>query len=92
MVRQIISKWGVLSQELTDGFEKDSAVVYQDGSYEIADIGLGVEDTSPIIIETTEENKNPSDEDINKQGVSDDTENAEKKNDAAPKNISFDEI
>ena len=40
MIRQIVSKWGILSQELADGYTRDNAVIQQDGTYEVAEIEL----------------------------------------------------
>lgn len=37
MLRQLISKWGIMSTELQDVLEKDMAVLKQDGSYEYVD-------------------------------------------------------
>ena len=45
MLRQLISKWGIMSIEMTEVLEKDMAVIKQDGSYEYVDNG----ETAPII-------------------------------------------
>lgn len=45
MLRQLISKWGIMSIEMTEVLEKDMAVIKQDGSYEYVDNG----ETTPII-------------------------------------------
>lgn len=37
MLRQLISKWGIMSTELQDVLEKDMAVIKQDGSFEYVD-------------------------------------------------------
>lgn len=37
MLRQLISKWGVMSVEMQDVLEKDMAVIKQDGTYEYVD-------------------------------------------------------
>mgnify|MGYP003300597791 CR=1 FL=1 len=37
MLRQLISKWGIMSIEMADVLEKDMAVIKQDGSYEYVD-------------------------------------------------------
>lgn len=37
MLRQLISKWGVMSIEMQDVLEKDMAVIKQDGTYEYVD-------------------------------------------------------
>lgn len=92
MIRQIISKWGVMSQELSDGLEKDSAVIYQDGSFEVADIVLADGDDNSAVAEIEEAPQNsekPSDDDINKQGTPD---NTEVQNDSETKTILFKEL
>lgn len=37
MLRQLISKWGIMSIEMQEGFEKDMAVISDDGKYEYVD-------------------------------------------------------
>lgn len=37
MLRQIISKWGIMSAELQEAFTKDMAVLKEDGSYDYVD-------------------------------------------------------
>lgn len=37
MLRQLISKWGIMSIEMQDAFEKDMAVIGNDGKYEYVD-------------------------------------------------------
>lgn len=37
MLRQLISKWGIMSTEMQEVLEKDMAVINQDGSYEYVD-------------------------------------------------------
>ena len=39
MLRQLISKWGIMSIEMTEVLEKDMAVINQDGSVEYVDNG-----------------------------------------------------
>ena len=39
MLRQLISKWGIMSIEMTEVMEKDMAVLKQDGSFEYVDNG-----------------------------------------------------
>lgn len=34
MLRQLISKWGIMSIEMQEVFSKDHAVIHEDGSYE----------------------------------------------------------
>ena len=47
MIRQIIGKWGVLSQELIDAYSNDDAVMAMnaDGKIEVASIGLASEES-----------------------------------------------
>jgi len=40
MIRQLIGKWGVLSQDLIEIYTKDNAVMNQDGTYEEIEIEL----------------------------------------------------
>lgn len=47
MLRQLISKWGVMSVEMQDVLEKDMAVLKEDGSYEYVDNQPEIE--TPII-------------------------------------------
>lgn len=42
MLRQLISKWGVMSTELADVMEKDMAVIKQDGSFEYVNNGEAI--------------------------------------------------
>lgn len=37
MLRQIISKWGIMSEEMQNAFEKDMSVINEDGSVEYVD-------------------------------------------------------
>lgn len=37
LIRQLISKWGIMSIEMQDAFTKDMAVMKEDGSYEYVD-------------------------------------------------------
>jgi recombination protein RecT len=37
MLRQLISKWGIMSIELQTAFEKDETLLHEDGSYEYVD-------------------------------------------------------
>lgn len=52
MLRQLISKWGIMSIEMQNAFEKDMAVQKEDGSYEYVDNQPSEETT---IIEQTDE-------------------------------------
>lgn len=47
MLRQLISKWGIMSVEMQDVMAKDMAVIKQDGSYEYVDNQAEIE--TPII-------------------------------------------
>ena len=52
MLRQLISKWGVMSIDLQAAIDKDTAVTYGDGSVEYvdnsADIANGIVDVTPV--------------------------------------------
>ena len=37
MLRQLISKWGIMSIEMQTAFERDDALLHEDGSYEYVD-------------------------------------------------------
>lgn len=37
MLRQLISKWGIMSSEMEDAYNKDQAVIETDGNYEYVD-------------------------------------------------------
>lgn len=52
MLRQLISKWGIMSIEMQNAFEKDMAVQKEDGSYEYVDNQPSEETT---IIKQTDE-------------------------------------
>jgi recombination protein RecT len=55
MLRQLISKWGIMSIEMQSAFEKDEAVISEDGSFEYVDnepAPTGI-DTHSDVIDTT---------------------------------------
>jgi len=96
MIRQIIGKWGVMSQELSDGFIRDDAAIHLDGTYEVAEIelaggndlnGAPDENTGEEKSDTSDNNQKPSDDDINKQGSAGNGENEDQ-----TENITFDEL
>ena len=53
IIRQLISKWGILSIEMQDAFAKDMAVLYENGDYEYVDNPK--EDKTIIEVEHAEE-------------------------------------
>ena len=53
IIRQLISKWGILSIEMQDAFTKDMAVLYENGDYEYVDNPK--EDKTIIEVEHAEE-------------------------------------
>jgi len=55
LIRQLIGKWGVLSQELSDGYTRDGSVNYENGAFEIADIGLADSENVQEVPEIVEE-------------------------------------
>lgn len=67
MLRQLISKWGIMSMELQEAFEKDMAVIHEDKSYEYPDMETGVnvdfvpseEEDTGLEAETSQEGKPP---------------------------------
>jgi len=60
MLRQIISRWGIMSIELQTAFERDEATLHEDGSYEFVDNTSALEtgqptEAPPVTIDTTAE-------------------------------------
>lgn len=51
MLRNLISRWGVMSVEMTEAYSKDHAAINEDGSYSYIDNG----DTATVINAETEE-------------------------------------
>ena len=51
MLRQIISKWGIISIDLQTALEKDNGVIYSDGSVEYIDNVPNEEET--VVLDTT---------------------------------------
>ena len=47
MLRQLISKWGVMSIELQNAFEADQAVINEDGSKDYVDVDDSIIDVEP---------------------------------------------
>lgn len=54
MLRQLISKWGIMSIEMQEVFSKDHAVIHEDGSYEYIEAAEEEADVQPMQ-ETREE-------------------------------------
>ena len=54
IIRQLISKWGILSIEMQDAFTKDMAVLYENGDYEYVD-NPNIENRTTIEVEHAEE-------------------------------------
>jgi recombination protein RecT len=54
MLRQLISKWGIMSIEMQKALETDMSYAKEDGTYEYVD--NEVEITEPVIIDSTNEN------------------------------------
>lgn len=65
MLRQLISKWGIMSIEMQDVYQKDMAVINEDGSAEHVDVQSYVQDADlpEAPITTTDENA-PASEDL----------------------------
>lgn len=64
MLRQLISKWGVMSIELQNAFEADQAVINEDGSKEYVDVDDSIIDVEPQQsepVETTAPTQKPAD-------------------------------
>ena len=47
VLRQLLSKWGVLSIEMTQAFERDMSAINSDGTFEYVDGAEGVEGVEP---------------------------------------------
>lgn len=66
MLRQLISKWGIMSIELQNAYEKDMSVIHEDGSTEYIDTQIPEQQSEPeqqeqqpeIIIEYENANEN----------------------------------
>ena len=62
MLRQLISKWGVMSIELQNAFEADQAVINEDGSKDYVDVDDSIIDVEPQEqAETTAPTQKPAD-------------------------------
>ena len=55
MLRQLISKWGVMSIEMREAFEKDETIIREDGTYQYV---TEIDDSN--VIETKIEEHNES--------------------------------
>lgn len=74
MLRQLISKWGIMSVDLTmqKALESDMAVINDNGTYDYVDNNSNVED-EPISVETVE-SENTIDNNIENTTTEDDTD------------------
>lgn len=79
MLRQLISKWGIMSIELQEAYEKDMSIVYEDGQVEYVDkaeqeavVEQKVEQQSQPQIEYKQENSVVQGENVVQQEMSDD--------------------
>ena len=57
MLRQLISRWGVMSVEMREAFEKDNAVLYTDGSSNYLDDIPSIEENPEDIVEPESNDK-----------------------------------
>lgn len=57
MLRQLISKWGIMSTELKSAFDRDEAVIREDGSPDYVDNTVDVESVEVDVVENA--NKTP---------------------------------
>ncbi len=55
MLRQLISKWGIMSVELQEAYEKDMGVVYEDGNVEYIDSQISEQQKQQQITEQQEQ-------------------------------------
>lgn len=74
MLRQLISKWGIMSVDLTmqKALESDMAVINDNGTYDYVDNNSNVED-EPILVETVE-SENTIENNIENTTTEDDTD------------------
>lgn len=84
MIRQLISKWGIMSIEIQEALTKDMAVVNTDGSYDYVDnkqnVNLEPVENNTIEINEIEQKKQESGQESDTQSV------------PQPKKVSLDEI
>ena len=55
MLRQLISKWGIMSVELQEAYEKDMGVVHEDGNVEYIDSQISEQQKQQQITEQQEQ-------------------------------------
>ena len=56
MLRQLISKWGIMSIEMQKALDSDMAVVNEDGTVDYIDSDYEEDNSSPSNVETPSEN------------------------------------
>lgn len=64
MLRQLISKWGIMSIELQSAFERDDALLHEDGSFEYVDTAKEKEDFIDTTATEVESEGGSKDDDI----------------------------
>ena len=64
MLRQLISKWGIMSIDMQEAMVKDMSVVREDGTYDYVDNnGINLEPIAETVVEPNEELKESQQED-----------------------------
>ncbi len=92
MLRQLISKWGIMSVEMTKAYENDMATINTDGKIDYVD---NVEDTDDVIIEQNDSDDiTATNEQVNEEVKAESTNKTEKKKvkDEETKGITLDEL
>lgn len=67
MIRQLISKWGIMSIEMQNAYERDQALVNEDGSFEYVDNTPAEDDyidTTATPAENAQPTEQPTDENV----------------------------
>lgn len=93
MLRQLISKWGIMSVEMTKAYENDMATINTDGKIDYVD---NVEDAEETIIEQNDSDDDitATNEQVNEEVKAESTNKTEKKKvkDEETKGITLDEL
>ncbi len=62
MLRQLISKWGIMSIDMQNAFERDQSMINEDGSFEYVDNSpISIIDTTATVMEDIEQHSEDTD-------------------------------
>ena len=64
MLRQLISKWGIMSTDMQEAYQKDQAVIETNGNFEYVDNEEPIEPETPIESEQPKEQKLPDTKEV----------------------------